>query len=101
MIATVVLVPAVAAVMMCSPSAAVHREDAPVRIHNFGTPTSLTYPGGVQVTGLRISSHGAIDSASTHPVQMSLEEAFAEWADESLAMANEMWHHGATDTRDA
>ncbi|AYR01537.1 hypothetical protein PP639_gp037 [Arthrobacter phage Seahorse] len=29
---------------------------------------------------------------------MTLEEALAEWAVESLVMANEMWHHGAIDT---
>lgn len=101
MIATVALVPAVAVVMMCSPSVAVQREDAPVRIHSFGTSTSLKYPGSVQVTGLRISTHGAIDSVSAKAEQLSLEEAFAEWADESLTLANEMWHHGASDTRDA
>lgn len=102
MIATVALVPAVAFIMMYSPTVAVQREDAPVRTHSFGTPTSLTYPGNVQVTGLCISAHGVIDSVSAHPAaQMTLEEAFAEWAEESLTMSNEMWHHGASDTRDA
>lgn len=30
-----------------------------------------------------------------------ISEALGEWSDASLELANEMWHHGATDTRDA
>lgn len=38
---------------------------------------------------------------STYPEKMqTLEEAYAEWADESLEMANEAWYVGTTDTRE-
>lgn len=101
MIASVIVVPAVAVMLICPPGTVAQREAVPMQVRNYGTNTVVRQTFNIQVTGLRISSHGAVSSTGTAPRALTLEEAFAEWADESLDMANEMWHHGATDTRDA
>jgi hypothetical protein len=71
-----------------------------MHVQSFGSSATLHYPVTLKSTEVRVSTHGAVSSVPTTQAPMTLEEAFAEWAEESLTMANEMWHHGATDTRD-
>lgn len=101
MIAPMALGPAVAVMIVCSPATLAHREVAPMHVQTFGSDTHVRGTFSIQVTGLQTTGRSVVDSASHRPTQLSLEEAFAEWSDESLTMANDMWHHGATDTRDA
>jgi hypothetical protein len=100
MIASKALVPAVAVMICCAPAAAAHREVAPMHIHSFGSDTLVRSAFTVEVTGIRTSGHNVVDSAPQRESEMTLEEAFAEWAQESQEIADEMWHHSASDTRD-
>jgi hypothetical protein len=100
MIASKALGPAVAVMICCAPAAASQQEAAPMHVQSFGSDTLVRAAYSVEVTGVRTSGHNVVDSAPQRSAELSLEEAFAEWAQESHEMAQEMWHHSATDTRD-
>lgn len=100
MIASKALGPAVAVMICCAPAAAAHREVAPMQFQSFGSDTLVRSAYTVEVTGVRTSGHNVVDSTPHRGTEMTLEEAFAEWAEESHEMAQEMWHHSASDTRD-
>ncbi len=71
-----------------------------MQFQSFGSDTLVRAPYTVEVTGIRTSGHNVVDSAPQPGLELTLEEAFAEWAQESHEMAQDMWHTSASDTRD-
>lgn len=99
MITSKALGPAVAVMICCAPAPAALREVPAMHFQSFGSDTLVRSAYTVEVTGVRTSGHNVVDSAQPE-AEMTLEEAFAEWAQESHEIAEEMWHHSASDTRD-